>query len=101
MTIRTTLFQRLKNSIFPKGLTHAFGQTNAIFFLDLFSVKKGLEKWVNDDLGKKETFFLTIRKIFEGLKNGIFPKGLTHAFGQKMPNFSVFRFGRNTTRNNA
>ena len=60
--------------------------------LSLFSVQRELEIRFNDDLDRKETFFLTIRKIFEGLKNGIFPKGLTHAFGQKMPNFSFFRF---------
>ena len=46
--------------------------------------------------------FLTVKTtIFQRLKNGIFPKGLTHAFGQKMPNFSLFRFGRNKTRNKA
>ena len=49
------------------------------FFLDLFSVKKGLEIRFNDDLDRKETFFLTIRKIFEGLKNGTFPKGSKNA----------------------
>ena len=71
---------------------------NAILF-SLFSVQKELEIRFNDVLDRKETFFLTRRKIFEGLKNGIFPKGLTHAFGQKMPNFSLFRFGQNKTRN--
>ena len=39
--------------------------------------------------------------MFQRLKNRVFPKGLTHAFGQKMPNFSVFRFGQNETRNAA
>ena len=67
----------------------------------MFSVKKRLEIRFNDVLERKETFFLTRRKILEGLKNGIFPKGLTNAFGQKMPNLSLFRFGPNTTRNNA
>ena len=75
--------------------------SNNAILLSLFSVQREQEIRFNDDLDRKETFFLTIRKIFEGLKNGIFPKGLTHAFGQKMPNFSFLRFGRNTTRNNA
>ena len=75
--------------------------SNNAILLSLFSVQRELEIRFNDDLDRKETFFLTIRKIFEGLKNGIFPKGLTHAFGQKMPNFSLFRFGRKTTRNDA
>ena len=73
---------------------------NAILF-SLFSVQKELEIRFNDVLDRKETFFLTRRKIFEGLKNGIFPKGLTHAFGQKMPNFSLFGFGQNEIRKNA
>ena len=71
------------------------------FFPFFFSTKIRLEIKFNDVLDRKETFFLTRRKIFEGLKNSIFPKGLTHAFGQKMPIFSLFRFGRNTNRNNA
>ena len=37
---------------------------------------------------------LFLSKIVEILKNRIFPKGLTHALGQKMPNFSLFRFGQ-------
>ena len=35
----------------------------------------------------KKTFFDYKRNICESPKNRIFPKGLTHAFGQKMPNF--------------
>ena len=30
--------------------------------------------------------------MFQSPQNHIFPKGLTHAFGQKMPNFSLFLF---------
>ena len=43
-------------------------------------------------------FFYYKNKILQSAKNCIFPKGLTHAFGQKMPNFSLFRFGQNKTR---
>ena len=50
---------------------------------------------------KNQTFFTIKKKIFQSPKNRIFPKGLTHAFGQKMPNFSLFRFSRNKTRNKA
>ena len=67
------------------------------FFLDLFSVKKGLELRFNDVLDRKETFFDYINKIFQCL-NGIFPKGLTYAFGQKMQFFSLFVFTQNKTR---
>ena len=35
------------------------------------------------------------------LKNRTFPKGLTHAFGQIMPIFSLFKFDQNKPRNGA
>ena len=45
---------------------------------------------------KKEKPFLTIKSP----KNSIFPKrGLTHAFGPKNVNFSLFVFGQNKTIN--
>ena len=45
---------------------------------------------------KKEKPFLTIKSP----KHSIFPKrGLTHAFGPKNVNFSLFVFGQNKTSN--
>ena len=44
----------------------------------------------NNVLDRKETIFDHKRKISKSHKNRIFPKGLTHAFGQKMPIFSLF-----------
>ena len=35
-------------------------------------------------LDGKETFFDHKKAVFQSLKNHIFPKGLTHAFGQKI-----------------
>ena len=49
---------------------------------------------------EKKLFFEYKNKIFQSPKNGIFPNGLTHAFGQKMPNFSSFGFGQKKTRKN-
>ena len=46
----------------------------------------------NNVLDRKETFFDLKKNIFQSLKNLILPKGLTHAFGQKMPVFSLFVF---------
>ena len=37
-----------------------------------------------DVLDRKETVFDYKKNIFLSLKNLIFPKGLTHAFGEKM-----------------
>ena len=85
---KIAFFQR--KGYFPKD---TFGQKMHFFFLDSFSVKKGLEIRSNDVLDRKETFLDYRNKIFRRLKNRIFPKGLTHVFSQKMPNFSLIRFG--------
>ena len=55
------------------------------FFLYLVLVKTTLEIRLNNVLDRKETFLGYKNKIFQSPKNRIFPKGLTHAFGKKMP----------------
>ena len=51
---------------------------------------------------KRETFFDLKKPNFSKFKkSNVFSKELTHAFGQEMPIFSLFRFGQNKTRNNA
>ena len=73
-------------------LTHAFGQKMPIF-LCFFWVKTRLEIRFNNVLDREE-FFLSIKtKFFKFPKIAFFQKWLTHAFGQKMPNFSLFGFG--------
>ena len=62
------------------------------FFLYLVLVKTRPEMRFNNVVDRKETFFEYNNKIFQSPKNRIFPKGLTHAFGQKMPIFSLFVF---------
>ena len=47
---------------------------------------------------QKNLFFDYKRKISESPKNRIFLKGLTHAFGQKMPILSLCGFGHNKPR---
>ena len=71
------------------------------FFLYLVLVKTRLEIRCNNLLDRKETFFEYKNKIFQSPKNRIFPKGVSHAFGQKMPNFSLYGFGQNKSRKNA
>ena len=75
---------------FSKGVNPCFWSKNAIFFLDLFSVKKGLEIRFNDVLDRKETFFDYKNNIFQRPQNHTFSKGLTHTFGKK--NFFHFFF---------
>ena len=53
------------------------------------------------DFAEKKTCFDHKKQNFLKSKNSAFPKGLTHAFGQKMPFFSLLRFGQNKTTNNA
>ena len=69
------------------------------FSVFVSSQQKGLEIRFNDFLDRKETCFYYKNKIIKCLKNRIFPKGLTHAFGQKMHFFSGFVFGQKRTRN--
>ena len=54
----------------------------------------------NNVLDRKETFF-DYKKFFSKSQKSHSPNGLTHPLGQKMPNFSLFRFGQNKTRKNA
>ena len=65
------------------------------FFVYLYLVKIRLEIMLNDFAEKKETFFPIKNRIFLSLNNCTFPKGITHAFGQKMPIVWLFRFGQN------
>ena len=60
------------------------------FFLYLDLVKMRLEIMLNDFAEKKETCFGYKKQNFSESKKSHFPKGLTLAFGQKMPNFFLF-----------
>ena len=50
---------------------------------------------------KKTLFDLKKQKFSKSKKWHFFSKGLTHAFGKKMPFFSLLRFDQNETRNDA
>ena len=69
------------------------------FFHYFVWLKIRLEIRLNNVLDTKEPFFDYKRKISKSPKNRIFPKGLTHGFGQKMPILSLFGFGQNKTKN--
>ena len=84
-TIKSRIFKSLKIRIFPKGLTHAFGPKNAIFFLYLFLVKTRLEIILNAFVEKKQTFF-DYNKLSQ---KSLFPKGLSNALVTKCQFFSL------------
>ena len=69
-----------------------------LLYSDLVKIR--LEIMLSDFAEKKETCFDYEKQNFLKSKKS-FPKGLVHAFGQKMPFLSLFRFGQNMTRNNA
>ena len=56
---------------------------------------------LSDFAEKKETCFDYKKQNFSKSKKSTFPKGLTHAFGQKNAIFSLLRFDQNETRNDA
>ena len=81
-----------KIEIFPKGLTHGFGQKMAIFPC-LFFFPIQARKMCFTLFQNKKTSFQPIRKrSSKSRKIKIFPKWLTHGFGQKMAIFPCFFF---------
>ena len=64
------------------------------FFLYLFSDKKEHDIRFNNVLNRKETFFDYKSQNFSTSQKWILPKGLTHAFGQKIQFFSLLFFFR-------
>ena len=80
-----------KIEIFENGLTYGFGQKMAIFSSLFFSQYRA---------GKFFTIFQNVKTPFQPLKKRssksrkieIFPKGLTHGFGQKMVFFPCLFF---------
>ena len=78
---------------FSKGVNPCFWTKKCLFFFHFFFlIKIRLEIRFNNILKRKQTLFDHKNKIFHSPKNRIFPTGLTHAFGQKMPLFSLFVF---------
>ena len=86
-TLKNSIFQSPKNRYFSKGLTHTFAKKCQFFFFNLNLIKISLEIMLSDFAEKKETFLTIKNRIFQSSKKRTFSKGLTHAFGQKMPFF--------------
>ena len=84
LALKNSIFQTPKNRTFPKGFKPMLLVKKCIFFLEFFSVKRRLEIMFNTVQETKETFFSHKKFNLSKSQNRIFPKGLTHAFGQKM-----------------
>ena len=81
-----SIFLSLKNGYFPKGSPMVSIKKSAIFSSVFFS-KIGLEIMFSYSLERKEAFGDDKNVNFFKSKNGYFPKGFTHGFGQKIHNF--------------
>ena len=79
------IFQSRKNRIFfYQGFNPGFwSKSQILLYLDLVIIR--LERLLSDFAEKKETCFDYKKRNFSKSKKSTFPKGLTHAFGQKMP----------------
>ena len=85
-------FKKQKNCHFSKGVNPSFWSKNGYFSTLFFLGNIGKENVVNDILERKNTFVGYKNKKLKGRKIDIFPKGLTHGFGPKMPIFPTCFF---------
>ena len=90
--IKITRSKSRKIQIFPKGLTHGFGQKMAIFSFSFFQAIQAKKMFFTIFQNVKTPFQPIQKKSLKSRKIEIFPKGLTHGFGQKMAIFSCLFF---------
>ena len=90
--IKKTRSKSRKIEIFPKGLTHGFGQKMGIFPCLFFFAIQAAEMCFTVFQKKKRLFQPIKTTRSKSRKIEIFPKGLTHGFGQKMAIFPCLLF---------
>ena len=90
--IKTRISKSRKIDIFPKGLSHGFGRKMAIFPTSFFYALKSRRMYSMIFQNEKTLFLVIKTRSSKSRKINIFPKGLTHAFGQKMAIFRTFLF---------
>ena len=81
-------FNQRKIDIFPKGLTHVFGEFSTLFFQAILARKTSSTIFQNE----KTPLQAIKTRSSKGRKIDIFPKGLTQGFGVKMVVFPTFIF---------
>ena len=90
--IKTRSSKSRKINIFPKGLTHGFGQKMAIFPTFFFQAIQARKMSFTIFQNEKTPFQAIKTRSSKSRKIDIFPKGLTHGFGPKMAIFPTFFF---------
>ena len=91
--IKTRSLKRRKIDIFFKGVNPGFLVQKWPSFQNVFLGNTGKENVFYDILERKNVFRGYKNKKFKSRKIEIFPKGLTHGFGQKMAIFPSFFLG--------
>ena len=97
---KKTLFQPIKTrssnsrkiEIFPMALTHGFNQKLAIFPCLFFQVIQARKMCFTIFQNEKTPFQPIKKRSSKSRKIEIFPKGLTHGFGQKTAIFPCLSF---------
>ena len=92
LAIKTRKSKSRKIAIFPKGLTHGFSSKMAIFLTSFFQTIKAKEMSFTIFQNEKTPFQVIKTRRSKSRKITIFPKGLSHGFGPKMPFFSTSLF---------
>ena len=90
--IKTRSSKSRKIEIFSKRLTHGFNKKNGLFSMSFFYVIQA-RKMCFTKFQNEKTHFQPIKKrSSKSRKIEIFPKALTHGFGQKTAIFSSLSF---------
>ena len=83
----TKKFEKSKNWDFSKGVNPWFWSKNGHFSMSFFFCNIGQENVFYNILERKNGFLAHKKWCWKSRKIEIFPKGLTHGFGQKMAIF--------------
>ena len=94
--IKTKSSKNHKIDIFPNGLTHAFGKKNGHISKLIFQTIQARKMFFTIFQNEKTPFQAIKTRRSNSRKIGIFPKGITHAFGTKMTIFPTLFFTRYT-----
>ena len=90
--IKTRSLKNRKIDIFPKGLTHGFGQKLAIFPTFFFEAIQARKMSFTIFQNKKTPFQVIKTRSSKSRKTGIFSKRLTHGLNPKLDIFPTFFF---------
>ena len=90
--IKTKSSKSRETDNFPNGLTNSFSPKLAFFPTFFFQAIEAKKMSFTIFQNKKTPFQATKTKSSKSRKIDIFPKGLTHGFGQKMAVFPTFLF---------